>query len=1298
MGRASAYYVTCNTIMKDVPLSLKILRLTVTAVMTAVCVAVVAQPYCKIRTFTISDGLAANRISAFAQSADGMMWVATWNGLCCYDGYSFSNFKDTQDAGRVLTSNRIRLIRPNSRSDIWIATYDGNAYLFDCTTCRFIDVDRLLRAAGARSFVVRSIVSLPNGQAWLIGNGHINFHIDESKVKSGGGITLVDTRKMRFKTSIHKVEADSRGREWVFMGQGVSIYGTGRDISYPFEYKCETGGEIYLASKSGTLARYAPDRRGGFVRIVMPAGVRSVSDMTATARGIVALATDRGVVMLDAASGRTRLVSVAPAGAGEAVSHVFADSRGRVWAFTSERGVTLISADGGSVTRLDTPPLTVAGITASVPVVHEDGNNVVWTVPAGGVLSYYDERSGRLVPCNAVMSAGRSMLSNTIQKYISDTQGNLWFTGDHNLTLVSFKYHRFLFTPIVLHDDTRAVAYGRDGSVWTGTMGGRLALRRAGSSELLYVSRDGSLTSVPVCLSVKGVYAIHEDRRGTLWIGTKGDGLFTLTPDGGRYKVRRYSRSETDPRSLSGDNIYDMMEQDDGRMWVGTYGAGLNIAVRKPDGTLEFVNSRSGLKPFRSSDYRNIRKLTMTADGTIIAATTGGMVTFSSRFRSPADIRYHYSTHVQGDTASLYAADVLNVYVCRRTGHVYASTMGGGFQQVVGGDMLRDGLRFRGVSGINPDEGMVLSMLEDSLGNLWLVRESSVNMIDAKTGKVDVYGPNDWDDDVEFTEAKPAVTSSGGEVMLGVVGGYMTFSPQKMRKSTYKPSIVFSGARFQGEQNVTPLLGNSVLEVPAGKDGVTVYFAALDYSDNRLIRYAYRIKELDRQWSYTGTEHSAPLTHIQPGLYTLEVMSTNSDGVWTDNPRTLKIRVMPTFWESGWAWLIYIAAASCVGFALLYVWRLRQKATLERRIQERQLTFFTDISHQLRTPLTLISGPVSQVLDEEPLSVKARTYLEFVRKNTARMLELVDKALDLKKLHTLNSELEAQSAAVTATVSDGSEDLVAQPSSPDDAVQGDRTRMLIVEDNDELRYFLVSSLDGDYTVSSARNGKEGLEKAVAEQPDFIITDIMMPVMDGMEMIRRIKADASICHIPIIVLSARTAMSSRIEGLNEGIDDYITKPFSVAYLKSRVANIIRQRRQLQQAWLDKLNVGAAADSQDDGVKPSMPELSGADKEFADKLLAFIDSHVADPELKIDDVAKAMAVSRTVLYGKVKSFSGMSPVDFVRHVRILKAEKLVAGSKMSFSEIAYATGFADPKYFSRTFKAKTGLTPSEFRKKS
>lgn len=156
-----------------------------------------SQPYCKVRTFTIDDGLPANNISEFGLSDDGMMWVSTWNGLCNYDGYKFSRFREHFGAGQVLTSNRLKFIRPNSCGDIWCSTYDGKAYLFDCTTCRYIDLDVLVGNKVRHKFPVRNIISLPNGHAWVLGDGNINLRIDEGKIKNHGGVSLM-TRARRY--------------------------------------------------------------------------------------------------------------------------------------------------------------------------------------------------------------------------------------------------------------------------------------------------------------------------------------------------------------------------------------------------------------------------------------------------------------------------------------------------------------------------------------------------------------------------------------------------------------------------------------------------------------------------------------------------------------------------------------------------------------------------------------------------------------------------------------------------------------------------------------------------------------------------------------------------------------------------------------------------------------------------------------------------------------------------------------------------------------------------------------------
>ena len=227
----------------------------------------------------------------------------------------------------------------------------------------------------------------------------------------------------------------------------------------------------------------------------------------------------------------------------------------------------------------------------------------------------------------------------------------------------------------------------------------------------------------------------------------------------------------------------------------------------------------------------------------------------------------------------------------------------------------------------------------------------------------------------------------------------------------------------------------------------------------------------------------------------------------------------------------------------------------------------------------------------------------------------------------------------------------------------------------------------------AENGSRGLEIAKSEMPDFIITDIMMPVMDGLTMVRNIKQSSDICHIPIIVLSAKASLEDRLQGLKEGIDDYITKPFSAIYLKSRVRNIIRQRHILQQAFVEQIKPDDKKTYRLDA-----PQIVDVDSEMMKQLLNYLEEHIGDPSLKIEDLADAVNLGRSVFYGKIKSIVGMTPVDFVRHIRMQRAEELISKSNYPFSQIAYMVGFSDPKYFSKCFKRETGLTPSEYRDKS
>ncbi len=582
----------------------------------------------------------------------------------------------------------------------------------------------------------------------------------------------------------------------------------------------------------------------------------------------------------------------------------------------------------------------------------------------------------------------------------------------------------------------------------------------------------------------------------------------------------------------------------------------------------------------------------------------------------------------------------------------------------------------------------------------------------------------------------------------------------------------------------------------------------------------------------------------------------------------------PTFRETAWPWILLVLAILLVGTLVLYVifmiYRLRHKVSMEQELSDIKLRFFTNVSHEFRTPLSLIVGPLNEVLDNESLTPSVRRHLDLVRKNTDRLLHLVNQILDFRKIqnkkmkvmlehvdiveqtrkimdnfasiaqeknvcfemlceedsvsiwtdrdkyekivfnllsnafkYTHNGKsvkvklwmdnvkayvsvidegvgipakkingifnrfemsderemmqqssgiglslvkelLELLHAGITVNSKPGSGSEFRLDFYRDSSVfdkdefvefilkdepfkqakgagslkeskektevlpaeNDKRPQVLIVEDNDEMRFFLADILSKNYNTMLACNGKDGLEKALGEIPDLIVTDVMMPVMDGLDMVKAIKENNDICHIPIIVLSAKASLDDRIAGLERGIDDYVTKPFSASYLKTKIKTLLKQREYLQESFLASLSVGKDTDhlmsasskenDTSDLLTPSMPNIASYDETFIKDLMAFMEENISNETLMVEDLAEAMSMSRTVFYKKIKSLLGISPVDFIKDIRVKRAVQLIhASDNMSLAEIAYECGFSDPNYFSKCFKKQMGMTPSKYK---
>jgi len=241
----------------------------------------------------------------------------------------------------------------------------------------------------------------------------------------------------------------------------------------------------------------------------------------------------------------------------------------------------------------------------------------------------------------------------------------------------------------------------------------------------------------------------------------------------------------------------------------------------------------------------------------------------------------------------------------------------------------------------------------------------------------------------------------------------------------------------------------------------------------------------------------------------------------------------------------------------------------------------------------------------------------------------------------------------------------------------------VVDDNSDIRNYITQQLQHKYCFEQAVNGAEGLEKAIEFQPDLIISDVLMPEIDGIELCRRLKTEIQTSHIPIILLTALTSLEYEIEGLETGADAYISKPFSMELLEVHIKNLIESRRKLKERF-----------DLDISLQPKEITINSLDKNFLEEAMAIIEKYMSKPDFDVQLFVNEIGMSRTVLYRKLKAVTGLSVNEFINTVRLKRAVQLLQQRKLSVSEIAYEVGFSSPKYFSTCFRKQFHKTPSEF----
>ena len=1432
-----------------------------------IAIDIAAQPICQVKHFSVSDGLAQGNVMSILQDQKGLVWFSTWNGLNKFDGYTFKTYKTSQESKYAFGSNRMGTISESKYGDIWCPTYDGQACLFDVETEKFIDVLQPIELSTKQTNNVTRIYSLEKGIAWILCESGYAFRVDEQLCKKGEGITLYSASNHNLKgNQIFNIYQDSEEDEWILTDKGVSIIGKKTlDTDFPFQFITQIKETIYLIAENDKLARYDfHTKKLKFVDIPYPH--HKINNVTTIGKDMLALGTDNGVILYSIPKNSFQQIDIRTATqTSNDVESVYQDHLGDIWIFSKDPGIVHLNLVTNEKEHLFTPKdEIIKHRRKSRKLIFEDNAKNLWLLPTEGNFCYYDRKERTLKPLLTDINNPKSIFSPLVRSYTLDNQGNCWFATARGVEKLCFFPQSYQFNLTDYEAETRAFLQDSNKRLWTASKSNYIQIFAPDGNLVGYLSKQGNIIKEKQSF-YNGVYSILEDKDGNIWLGTKEIGLFQLKKTGANhYSIHHFEHQTNDPYSLSSNSIYAIFQDSRNHIWIGCYGGGLNLLAQAKDGKVSFIHSNNELRNYPIAYGMKVRNIAEAPGGVILVGTTNGLLTFSNNFERLEEIKFYRNIRRPGDKNSLSANDIMHIYTDKnKTTYIISFT--GGVNKVISPNLLNENIQFRNYdknNGLVSD--LALSMIEDTQNQLWVVSEIALSKFDPAKETFENYELSSIYQEFNFSEALPIINARK-QIILGTDKGFLEVSPEKMRKSSYVPPIVFTGLKIQGHLTDHSIDNLEELELEPSQRNVTFQFAALDYVNPKGILYAYRLQGLEEEWNEADNNRSASYINLPAGKYQLQIKSTNSDGVWVDNVRTLSIHVLPTFWETYWAWLLYfilfILFTASIVYVLFYIYRLRHRVDMEQQLANIKLRFFTDISHELRTPLTLISSPVTEVLENEPLSPSAREHLTLVHQNTERMLRLMNQILDFRKIqnqkmkllieetdlipllqkvmssfkliaeekninYQLTSTIQSvyswvdrdkfekiffnllsnafkytptdKSITVNITTKEKTVEIevadegigiavekqhslfqrfeslvkqnILQPSSgiglslvkemvemhhgtitvnsqpgigsrftvslplqreifeedvqvefilndsqssaphPVDSMKApeeveekedletnsDGFSILVVEDNEELKAFLKSILSENYTVITASNGEEGLQHAVDDLPDLIISDVMMPVMDGLEMIRQIKENNNICHIPIIVLSAKASLDDRIAGLEQGIDDYITKPFSATYLKTRVASLLRQRKALQELYMNRLMEGKNTSSPDP-LTPSQPQITPYDEQFMKKVMAYMEEQMDNAELTIDEFAEQLMLSRTIFYRKLKSIVGLTPVDFIREIRIKRAVQLIDSDEYNFSQVAYMTGFNDPKYFSKCFKKVIGITPSEYKER-
>lgn len=1277
------------------------------------------------RNYQTGDGLSHNSVWAVMQDSRGYMWFGTNDGLNRFDGLNFKIFRRNETDPSSLGNNFIHCLMETHDKKILVGTKEG-LYSFDPSVEKFQHIDLNGKPVGEDKTSVHCLAADPQGRIWVGCYGQGIYCLSpQLKVVSHFGEKNLPSR---FVTTL---ALDASGDLWVGTdNEGVFRMNAGSGKATQTVLPKENIQTIYRHTDNtlwiGTVASglFNYDPRNNTVASVTLNGttapVKDIKALTNIAPGELLMSSENGLLLLNCSQKVLTPFDNKFAFDNLPDNSIFAickDNEDGIWLGTYYYGVSYRSP---KINFFSFFPLSnPSGGSSTYNIMRQfastgDGNIIMTSRNRG--VSVFNPMEHKLSDLNAPRATGPLL-----------AVGNELWVGSYEDGLKVLSYpsgsvtKSFTTANGLPSNSISAIFRDSNGKIYVGTSRGAAVY-------------DGSQFSPIGTLQQASVMNIQEDYAGNLWFATHFHGLFKLARDG---RLQNYKNQPNDTTSIPGNNINNIFFDSRGNIWVGTEGEGLAI-----------FNTRKGKVEKRFSEANGLPSNT------------------------------------------IYAAQ------------------------------------------------------EDNNGNMWVTTGGGLVKINADDYEIQNFRYLENLLKIHYTHNSSLKSAQDGSLYFGGSGGFLTFNPADITVNPVKPTVHITNYTIDGKSQLLSEEDPKIV-MEASESSLALEVACLSYLSPEQNVVAYRLVGYDDDWKYLeGRERRIEYMNLPWGDYKLEIKGANNDGIWGD-PMAIDVKVNRPLLLSNGMLVVYLILLMFVGYLIKmrmsYIQRRKMvkfSHAKEKELYEAKIGFFTNIAHEIRTPLSLISAPLESILSSKDGNEKTRHNLQVMRSNVQRLLELINQLLDFRKveaqlmhlnfhkcnvsdiigdicaryedfanLHQIKldtkevqpevecildadafekivgnlmsnamkyadkhiklimkvdqkaqmvrleviddgpgikdkdidkifesfyrvddhgkhpgtglglplarslAEMHQGSLRVESQYGHGSKFILEIPttlqegeevtSQKVEAVGKDgeiviseseervdaRPTVLIVEDNEQLRQFMAESLEELYIIRTAGNGVEAVRELEEAMVDLVISDIMMPDMDGIELLKVVRTNPDYSHIPVILLSAKTDVETKVEGLNTGADAYIEKPFSIAQVKAQINSIFESRKRLQESLMRSPLDYYKKNKADDGKEAEKAA-------FIEKLNEMILENLTNPDFTIDSIAQDFCMSRSSFHKRIKGITGETPNDYIRIVRLSKSAELLASGKYQIVEVCYMVGFNTPSYFSKCFARHFGKLPKEY----